>query len=458
MEAIRSEEIKNRQGEGTGAALSLMKLEPAALRGEIRAVTSKSMAHRSLICAALGDRVTELTITDLSVDIAATAECLRSMGAKIERQDGSYRVTPLWDNAVPQPLLNCRESGSTLRFLLPVAAAVCGGARFTGEGRLPRRPMDPLIRVMREHGVEFMGPQQTMAARRAQGPQDILPLDISREMKPGVYNIEGNISSQYISGLLFALPLLPGESRIRLLSPMESSAYVDMTLETLAQYGIRVEKTGDGFLVPGDQIYRSAGPMEVEGDWSNAAFFLAAGAVGAAGEVAVTGLNLNSAQGDMEILKILERFGAEVTADRAAGRVTIRPGAMTGTEIDVSQIPDLMPVLAVTACRALGPTVFCNAGRLRLKESDRIASTAALIRSLGGRAEEGEDSLTVYGNGALRGGRADSFGDHRIAMSAAVAALFCQEAVLLSHPEAVEKSYPNFFRDYVKSGGKADVV
>lgn len=455
-----------------------MKLNPAVLSGRIRAVTSKSMAHRSLICAALSDGPTELVISDRSADIEATVDCLRAMGAQIQIDGELCRVTPIDRNTKIEAGLNCRESGSTLRFLLPVAAAVCERAVLLGEGRLPQRPMDPLLRVLKEKGTRFAVPENG----------ETLPLTVEGSPRGGTYRIEGNISSQYISGLLFALPLLEEDSEIELISPMESSAYVDMTLEALERSGIRIEKRyrdgGDGsncsigtdspnrpaggenlareltgFTVRGGQTYRCPGCMDVEGDWSNAAFFLAAGALAGDG-IECVGLNAKSAQGDRTAAELLRSMGARVTLGEAAGEtaVSVSPAGLTGMEIDVSQIPDLMPILAVTACGARGITVFCNAGRLRLKESDRIASTAALIRSLGGEAEEGEDSLTVHGTGRLRGGIADSFGDHRIAMSAAVAALICTEPVILNGAEAVAKSYPEFFRDYNALGGNAHVI
>lgn len=462
-----------------------VKITSARLSGTVRAITSKSAAHRSLICAALCREETELRISDRSVDIDATIGCLEAMGAQI-RIDGPWcTVTPIpggRGQSKSQPItLNCRESGSTLRFLMPVAAAVCsGGALVTGEGRLPSRPLCQLAEALRQKGTAVEPWNQQEKGKN-------LPLLVRGIPENGVYNIEGNISSQYISGLLFMLPLLEGDSEIRLTSPMESSAYVDMTLQSLAQFGVQVERqfaedgSLAGFLVPGGQHYRSPGRLEVESDWSNAAFFLAAGALGGPDGVACDGLNLHSPQGDKGILEILERMGAEYRESppdaSSCRRVAVYPGnihsqreSQAGGEdlgandqgapltIDVSQIPDLMPILAVTACGLKRETLFVNAGRLRMKESDRIASTAALIQSLGGCAQEGPDSLLVRGAGRLRGGEVQSFDDHRIAMSAAIAASICSEPVTIQGAEVVEKSYPDFYKDFEKIGGNADVV
>ena len=414
-----------------------LQIEPGPLRGAIGAVPSKSAAHRLLILAALADAPTLVALPQSSADIERTLLCLQAMGADIERRGGALLVTPI---AAPRlgPLLRCGESGSTLRFLLPVAA-VLGGGRFQGDGRLPERPLGELIAVMRRQGVSFS--------------QESLPLAITGRLRPGEYALPGDVSSQYFTGLLLALPLLPGDSVLRIGGRLESSAYVEMTLEALRRFGARVFRSGDRFEIPGGQQYSSPGEVAVEGDWSGAAFFLAAGALG--GPVAVTGLDRASLQGDKAILPILKRFGAftEISGER----VTVSSGKMRGGEIDFREIPDLMPVLAAVAAFAEGSSRFTGGARLRLKESDRIASTAALLRSLGGEVEELSEGLIVHGGG-MAGGAVDSFGDHRIAMAAAVAALCCTGPVRISGAAAVEKSYPAFFTHFRKLGGKVDVV
>ncbi len=366
--------------------------------------------------------------------------CLRALGAEFTRPGDTLRVTPI-GRPVPNALLPCGESGSTLRFLLPVAAALGASARFTGEGRLPERPVKDLLYCLRAHGAVF--------------DRETLPLTVSGALSGGDYTLPGDISSQYVSGLLLALPLLKQDSRIILRSALRSSGYVEMTLAALSQFSVSFVRQADGFFIAGGQGFRAGdGTLEVEGDWSNAAFFLAAGAIGSA--VTVTGLRADSRQGDRIIADLLKKFGAQVRMEGDA--VTVFPGHLRGLTVDLGDIPDLLPPLAIVAAAADGETRFINAARLRLKESDRLSAVAALLRSLGAEAEEGPDFLTVRGGKRLRGGAADSRGDHRIAMACALAAVVCDGDIILENPAVVEKSYPDFFSDYHRMGGKSHVV
>ncbi len=403
------------------------------LNGRVRAIPSKSDAHRLLIASALADRPTGLLMGSTSQDIQATTECLRSLGAGIEERSGGVIVTPVARPA-ENPLLDCRESGSTLRFMLPVAAAVCDSARFTGSGRLPERPIGELCNAMTDGGVNFTS--------------DRLPLEISGRLRGGVYRLPGGISSQYITGMLLALPFIGKDSEIVLTDTLRSAAYVDITLDVLKRFGIEVRRTDSGYFIPGGQRYTSPGEAEVDGDWSNGAFLLAAGAIG--GSMTVTGLRPDSPQGDKAITHLLQAFGATVAAD--GDSVTVTPGALKGCVIDIDQTPDLLPALAVVAAFAEGDTHFVNGARLRIKESDRLATCAGLLRDLGGSAEETADSLIVHGTG-LRGGSTDGCGDHRIVMAAALAASGCSGAVTITGSQAVKKSYPGFFEDLRKLGG-----
>ena len=415
-----------------------VRIEPGPRHGALRAISSKSDVHRQLICAALADTATEFAPFTGSDDIEATLRCLKALGASWEAlPDGGGRLTP--GPVREAPRLDCGESGSTLRFLLPVAAALGCGAGFSGSGRLPRRRIGPLLEVLAENGCR--------------PDAEHLPLTLSGRLGSGVFSIVGGESSQYISGLLFALPRLSGDSRIRLTSPLSSKGYVDMTLRTLRLFGVRAEETKDGYFVPGGQRYRSPGRAEPEGDWSNAAFHLAAGAMG--DPVTVTGLDPASPQRDREILALLERFGASV--EQRGGSVTVSPGNLRGQRIDVDQIPDLLPVLAVLGCAARGETVLYNARRLRDKESDRLAAVSGMLRSLGGDVREEADALVIRGT-ALRGGAADGAGDHRIVMAAATAAVLCREPVEITGAEAVSKSYPGFFEDLKALGGCVHVI
>ena len=420
-----------------------LKITPHPLAGRVEAVVSKSDVHRAMIGAALCDRPTVLKVGTTNQDIEATASCLRALGAQIEAlPDGCCRILPVGSGAVG-PLLDCRESGSTLRFLLPLLPALGYGATVTGTGRLPQRPLSPLREELEAHGVVIEGKG--------------LPLHISGRLLPGCYCLPGNVSSQYITGLLFALPLLPEDSSIRLTSPLESAGYVEMTLQTLSRFGVAVHQRENGWDIPGGQKYRSPGQLACEGDWSNAAFFLAAGALGKEGKpVAVAGLNAASVPGDRAIVSLLRQFGARVE-ERPDKAVSVGRQRLSGIEINAADIPDLVPILAVCGCAAQGSTRIFNAARLRLKESDRLHTVAAALQALGGKVQELPDGLLIEG-GSLRGGRVDCANDHRIVMSMAVAACLCRETVVLDGAEACRKSYPTFFDDYQSLGGKTDVL
>lgn len=409
-------------------------IEPSALGGTVDAPSSKSDAHRLLICAAMADAPTKISFSKTGADIEATINCLRAMGAKIEYSDGVCSVEPI-DKASEMPFIDCGESGSTLRFLLPVVSAVCGGGSFSGSGRLPSRPLDDLTAVMKRGGVSFSS--------------DALPFQTSGHLRSGEYSISGNVSSQYISGLLMALPMLEADSKITLTSSLESAAYVQMTLKALRRFGIEIKEKDNTFEIKGGQKPKSPGFISAEGDWSNSAFFLVGGALG--NGVSVSGLDEISPQGDSAVSEILRLFGASTQVTDSFVRAGA--GALSGQVVDVSEIPDLLPILAVLAAFSDGETRFINAARLRLKESDRLKTTAEMLRGIGAQAQELEDSLVVHG-GRARGGETQSANDHRIAMASAIAAAYCEGPTIIRQAEAVNKSYPAFFEDFSKLGGK----
>ncbi len=397
---------------------------PQRLRGKIRAISSKSAAHRLLICGALAERPTDILCENLSADIEATAEALRSLGAEIayEEPRGAFRVTPIRP-AAGRCGLDVGESGSTLRFLLPVICALGRETRIVMHGRLGERPLSPLWEELIRHGCELTrNPDGTLGTRG--------------KLRGGTFSLAANVSSQFISGLLFALPLMGEESRIRLEGPVESEGYIRMTMQALARFGVRTEWEGDTLRTFGG--LRSPGRAETEGDWSAGAFWEVAAMLsdGDAGGLRLTGLDPESAQGDRAVRSLKKEI--------AAGNA----------EIDARNIPDLVPILAVLAALSPGTTVFTGAGRLRLKESDRIASTVRMLTDLGGRAEETAEGLIVRGQTSLRGGTVDSCGDHRIAMSAAVASIACREKVVINGAQAVRKSYPGFWEDFERLGGR----
>ena len=409
---------------------------PGARTGEVHIPASKSQAHRMLLCAAMGENEVTLRCRGLSKDILATVACLKALGASVDAEGEVLHLRPV---SAPPPglcLLPCGESGSTLRFLLPLVGALGASAVFEREGRLPERPIEPLRRELCRNGMDI----------RSDGAR----LYCSGQLRPGAFSLPGNISSQYISALLMTLPLLEGESTLHMEGALESAAYVAMTEEVLRLGGVRTEKTGYGYRIPGGQRCRFAPELSVEGDYSNAAFFLCAGALSERG-IRVTGLDPQSRQGDRAIVPLLEEMGAQVASDGSS--VTVKRAALHGITIDASPIPDLIPVLSVVAAAASGETRVIHAQRLRLKESDRLHSTTQMLRALGAEAEELPDGLVIRGGRTLAGGTVDACGDHRIAMSAAVAGGICRGAVTICGSECVQKSYPDFWTDFQQLKG-----
>lgn len=409
---------------------------PGARTGEVHIPASKSQAHRMLLCAAMGEKEVTLRCRGLSKDILATVACLKALGASVDAEGEVLHLRPV--SAPPPGLcpLPCGESGSTLRFLLPLVGALGASAVFEREGRLPERPIEPLRRELCRNGMDIRG--------------DGARLYCSGQLRPGAFSLPGNISSQYISALLMTLPLLEGESTLHIEGALESAAYVAMTEEVLRLGGVQTEKTGAGYRIPGGQRCRFAPELSVEGDYSNAAFFLCAGALSERG-IRVTGLDPQSRQGDRAIVPLLEEMGAQVASDGSS--VTVKRAALHGITIDASPIPDLIPVLSVVAAAASGETRVIHAQRLRLKESDRLHSTTQMLRALGAEAEELPDGLVIRGGRTLAGGTVDACGDHRIAMSAAVAGGICRGAVTICGSECVQKSYPDFWTDFQQLKG-----
>ena len=403
---------------------------PGPRAGVIQIPASKSQAHRMLICAALSREPSRLILDGFSADIEATMQCLEALGARCEETANGLSVTPV--GVCPaQARLDVGESGSTLRFLLPVLGALGVQAEIRMHGRLPERPLSPLWEVLEAHGMRLQ--------------QDGTILHTDGQLIAGDYSLPGNVSSQFISGLLFALPLLGGNSTLTVTGALQSARYVSMTEQALAEAGILTKKDGPVWQIGGGQRYASPAVQTVEGDWSNAAFFLCMGALSATG-VTVTGLNSTSLQADRAITEILVRFGAELTVSEDA--VTVRRGVLHGITLDAGPIPDLVPVVSCLAALCDGETRVKNAARLRLKESDRLQTTAALLSALGGSVRELPDGLIISGRGRLSGGTADACGDHRIAMSAAMAACGCEGPVTVSGSECVAKSYPAFWEDF----------
>lgn len=379
-------------------------LKPRKLSGTVTVIPSKSQAHRYLICAAFANNETTLVCPDTNRDIEATAACLNALGADILRTPEGYRIDPV--SRIPRTaVLPCGESGSTLRFLLPIAGALGVDAIFKMEGRLPKRPLSPLWEEMERMGCRLTRP--TEDSIRCTG-----------KLMPGIYSIDGGVSSQFITGLMFALSLMDQPSKLIITNKIESRPYIELTRAAMQKFSLDPDALGT-------QGYHTPGLLQVEGDWSNGAFWLAAKALGS--NLTIAGLRPDSPQGD-----------------RAAS--VLIPALTENTTIDASDIPDLVPILSVVAAANKG-AVFTNIRRLRLKESDRVATVIEMVRNLGANAQATEDTLRVSGTG-LRGGTVDAHNDHRIAMAAAIAATVCAEPVTILGAECVKKSYPKFWEEY----------
>lgn len=415
------------------------------LAGTVTLPSSKSAAHRAILCAALAKGVSHLSNFSFSQDMGATCRAVEALGVRTSLTGNTLTVDSR-DLFVPdQAVLDCGESGSTLRFLIPIAAAGGVRAEFTGRGRLPERPIGVYLDCL---------PQAGVACRTHGG----LPLSIHGALQSGVFRLPGNISSQFITGLLLALPVLEGDSQILLTSPLESAGYVDMTIEMMNRFGVSVTPMENGWLIPGSQRYTPQ-DLAIEGDWSQAAFFLAAGALSETPDafILLKGLQNHSTQGDRQAFSLFQQFGAKLSWEPDGLRIS--PGALQAIPaIDASQIPDLVPILAVTAAFCPGVTAITGAARLRIKESDRLKTVAQGIAALGGEIKELPDGLMITGKPHLAGGRTQGCNDHRIVMAMAVASARCEKPVEITDAESVNKSYPSFFEDFISLGGSADVI
>ena len=409
-----------------------VKITPSKIFGEITAPPSKSYAHRLLIAAYLSGEQVCVKNAGTSDDVLATAFALKNLGAEITVGNGS--VTIVRTTVPNKATVDCKESGSTLRFLLPVAAALGINATFTGQGRLLSRPISGLVEALNANGAKIDG------------------LTIKDKLSHGQYKVPANVSSQFITGLLFALPLLSGDSEVIFDGAPVSTGYIDITLDVLHKFGIEVQKTAFGYNVKGNQQYKAPRDITVEGDYSGSAFMLALGAI--CGDVKVKGLNPLSLQGDAEIVNIIKKFGAAVTVH--GDGVSVKKGELNAIEADCENIPDLVQIISVLAAFAKGDTVLKNVSRLRLKESDRIQAIIEQLNTAGVRCECLGDDLYIRG-GSPVGGAFSGGGDHRTVMSAAVLSLGAKGESTILGCESVSKSYTEFFNDIIKLGGKIDV-
>ena len=417
---------------------------PKKLSGTLVVPSSKSAGHRDLICAALADGKSLVKNITPSEDLEATCRVLQKFGATVEtvaHEDGRRTVAVTGGlSSQTSPLkVDCGESGSTVRFLIPVGLLTGREITYTGRGRLPERPLDPFLKIFDEKHIDYKKGNQS------------LPLTISGQLKGGTYELPGNVSSQFFTGLLMTLPLLRDDSVIRSTTVVESESYINITLDCLRRHGIYVEKERDGlYLIRGRQAYRK-GEYTVEGDFSQAAFWLVGGIIGQPLEL--TGLSGNSTQGDREIVSFIESMRGRI--ERSGSVLRAVPSWTTGLTIDVKDCPDLVPALAVLGTFSQGITRIVNGARVRLKECDRLHAMAEVLNALGGKVQETKDGLIIEGVSSLTGGRVRAWNDHRIAMALAMASQRCTGKLTIEGAECVRKSYPSFWQDFAHMGGIA---
>lgn len=410
--------------------------------GPVTPPPSKSISHRAMICAALSEGISRISPIDLrGEDVAATASCLSTLGASLKMVEGALEIqggTSILQSRFThsEPVtLDCGESGSTLRFMIPLLLLLGRPAVFQGHGKLMTRPMAPYLKVLEEKGATFQAEGNTLA--------------VQGSLVSSVYRLPGDISSQYLSGLLLSLPIAEGDSEIQLTTSLESESYVDMTISVMAEFGVYVEKCVDGrYRIPGNQVYQ-AKDYAVETDHSAAAFFLAAGALGC--NTGCHGLQRDSLQGDRAMASIIEACGGEVLWSDSLG-LHARADRIRPTTVNIKDFPDLAPPIAALLCFADGESRITGAARLRMKESDRLHALATQLSAIGADIREEEDQLVIRGVKELHGGVVDPQNDHRIAMAAAVASIRSKGAVTILDPDCVNKSYPDFWKDFCRQG------
>ena len=427
-----------------------MRIIPSKLKGTVLVPSSKSMGHREIICAGLAEGTSLVDNISMSKDIEATCRCLTALGVEIEPAVSAFqgrsalRITGNGHLSSVCSMADCGESGSTLRFFIPLGAMLGVPFTFVGHGKLVSRPLQAYYDIFQEQGIVY-----TNNAGQ-------LPLTVNGRLKAGIFRLPGNVSSQFVSGLLFALPLLEGDSVIELTSALESASYVDMTLSCLAKYGIKVvNENHRRYFVPGGQHYQ-AHTSKVEGDWSQAAFWAVGGVLGKG--ITCAGIDFSVLQGDKVLVDIMRAMGAGL--EEQGTNLLVEKSTTQGIIIDAADCPDIIPILTVLAAVSYGRTEIINAGRLRIKECDRLAAISRELSRLGADVTELPEGLVIEGKpeGLKGGAEVDAWNDHRIAMSLAIAAQCCKEPIVLTGAGSVAKSYPEFWQDYQSVGGKIEVL
>ena len=418
-------------------------INPKKLSGTVKIPPSKSISHRAIIAAALSEGESRIENVIMSKDMQATCSGMRAYGAQIDEIEGGEGRKTLIIKGVKRPVhskdaIDCIESGSTLRFLIPIAALSDGPMRFEGRGKLVERPLDIYYDIFEKQGISYANDSGK------------LPLTVDGKLQSGQFHMRGDVSSQFITGLMFTLPLLHGDSSIVMDTHLESKGYIDLTIDVLREFGVEIQNDNyERFIIRGDQSYKACN-YRVEGDFSQAAFWLVAGCISS--DIDCTDLNMDSLQGDREIVDIIEKMGIQLQSGNS-NTIKALTGDSNAMVIDASQIPDLVPIISVLASLSRGTTVIKNAARLRIKESDRIKSTASELSKLGANIKELEEGLVIDGVERLEGGTVRSWNDHRIAMAMAVASTRCSSPVTIVGSESVSKSYPAFWEDFKSLGG-----
>lgn len=410
-----------------------MIINPKNLTGEIKVISSKSLSHRYVIAAGLSKGISNIYNILESDDLKATKEALEALNVSFTgNQIEGRKILRIHKN------IDANESGSTLRFMIPISMLQKEEIIFNGRGKLGNRPLDVYEKMFIPKGYTF----------KTEGTNN-LPLTVKGPLKSGAYRMAGNVSSQFITGLLYALPLVEGESIIELTTPLESKGYVDLTLKVLKEFGIKIEVKDNKYIIPGSQTYQPRN-MTVEGDFSQAAFWLVAGLIG--DKITLKDLNPESLQGDKEIIEIIKKMGGNIQIEKES--ITVTPSKTKGITIDLGQIPDLGPIIFVLAALSEGKTYIRNASRLKIKESDRLTAMYQELTKMGADIELLEDGLNITGVKSFKGNvTLNTHGDHRIAMALAVASIKASGPVTLLNPEVVNKSYPTFFKEYSRLGG-----
>lgn len=422
--------------------MNYVKITPSKLKGKVTIPPSKSLSHRGIIAAGLSKGKSVVENVMFSEDILTTCNAMEALGVTIEKKEEENNIYTLIINGSTELKLlkkeiDCSESGSSLRFFIPICLAEENDVVFTGRGKLVSRPLNQYYEIFDKQGIKYSNENGK------------LPLKVQGKIQSGEFTIDGDVSSQFITGLMFTLPVLQGDSKITINKKLESKGYLDLTMDVLNRFSVEVINNDyKEFLIKGNQEYKSR-DYRVEGDFSQAAFWLVAGTIG--GEIDCLDLNPDSKQGDKEVLDIIKRMNGtlNITSDKIYAETT----NTVSTVIDASQCPDIIPVLAVLAAVSEGTTEVINAGRLRIKESDRLTAITTELNKLGADLEEKEDGLIIRGKKELTGGEVDSWNDHRIAMALAVASIRCKDEVTIKDSGCVKKSYPTFWEDFKKLGG-----